>query len=222
MTRATTMLVTLVLGCGTLACRGTATGTEAGGVANNPGAGAATTAGPQPATAADDRLQITLEIKPDVVEDDVPLRTAVLHFRNVGTAPVRFYLPNGEAFRLSISTLRFAPEGAPPLLVPEPHPHGYMVTEADFHLLEPGAEASFDQPFTIDPFRPGGRGPARLAGFEAGKTVSVTWSYENSITRWEGGAQTLDGITAPLFGGEEIPHIWTGELVVRTDWLVPE
>ena len=51
--------------------------------------------------------------------------------------------------------------------------------------------------------------------------MSVTWTYENDITRWEGGAQTLDGVTEPLFGGEEIPHIWTGELVVRTGWVVP-
>lgn len=217
----TSMLVWTVLGLAALGCRGSATGASAGGGSDGPTADGGAPATQRSDTSTDDRLEIWLEIAPGTTPDRVPMRTAVLHFRNVGTGPVRFYLPNGEAFRAGISTLIFAPDTAPPLFVPEPQPHGYVVTEADFHLLEPGAATSFEQPFTIDPFPPGNQPPTRLAGFESGYPVPVSWTYENSLTRWEGGRQTLDGVTQPLFGGEEIPHIWTGKLVVRMEWQIP-
>jgi hypothetical protein len=220
MTR-TKLLVLTVLGLATLGCRGSATGASAGAGPDGPTPGEGASAAQRSDASADDRLEIRLEILPGTTVDRVTMRTAVLHFRNVGTGPVRFYLPNGEAFRAGISTLVFDPDAAPAHVVPEPQPHGYVVTEADFHLLEPGAETSFEQPFTIDPFPPGDGDPARLAGFESGSTVPVRWTYENSLTRWEGGWQTLDGVTQPLFGGEEIPHIWTGQLAVRMEWQVP-
>lgn len=159
---------------------------------------------------------------PTVTMDRVPMRRALLHFRNVGAEPLRVYLPNGEAFRLNISSLFFVPEGGTPLMVPDPHPHGYVVTEADFHLLSPGEERSFAQPFTIDPFAPGaGNQTLRRPGFEPGRAVRVRWTYENRIRRWEGGRQTLDGPTVPLFGGQDIPFLWTGTLAVELAWTVP-
>lgn len=172
--------------------------------------------------AADARLEIQLEIDPTVTMDRVPMRRALLHFRNVGQEPVRVYLPNGESFRANISTLFFTPEVGRPLFVPEPHPHGYVVTEADFHLLAPGERRTFTQPFTIDPFVPGpGLQSRRLEGFAPGRPVRVRWTYENAIRRWPGGAQTLDGPTKTLFGGLDIPHIWTGELAVELAWTAP-
>jgi hypothetical protein len=170
---------------------------------------------------ADGRLEITLEIDPAVTMERVPMRRALLHFRNVGPEPVRIYLPNPDAFRLLISTLAFVPGAGPPLIVPDPHPHGYVVTEADFHLLAPGEVRSFPQSFTLDPFVPGGgMQTRRRAGFEAGQTVRVSWTYENSIRRWEGGRMTADGPTQQLFGGQDIPFIWTGELRTELTWTV--
>ena len=173
--------------------------------------------------AADAHLAIELEIRPAVVMDRVPTRTASLGFRNIGSEPVRVYLPNGETFRAGISTLSFTPEGAPPLFVPNPHGHGYVVTEADFHLLAPGESRSFPQRFTIDPFPPrGSLAPTRLPGFEPGRPIRVRWTYRNQIRRWEGGRQTFDGPTKALFGGADIPHIWTGELSAELAWTAPE
>jgi hypothetical protein len=174
------------------------------------------------APASDGRLEIQLEIAAGVALDRVPLRTAVLHFKNVSGQPLRIYLPTGEPFRASISTLSFAPAGAPPLFEPEPHPHGCVITEQDFPLIAPGASVSFTQRFTIDPVAPGvGNTTHRRPGFEPGKLVPVSWTYQNAITQWKGGAQTLDGPTRELFGGKTIPFLWTGKLSVRATWIAP-
>jgi hypothetical protein len=171
---------------------------------------------------SDGRLEIRLEIRPDVVVDRIPMRTAALHFRNVGSEPLRIYLPVSDAFRFNISTITLSPSSGPPLIVPEPRPHGYVVTEADFHLLQPNEFRAFTQQFTIDPFAPGG-GTAthRRAGFESGNTVQVRWTYENSIQSWQGGTKTLDGPTKQLFDGGNIPYIWTGSLTATQSWTVP-
>jgi hypothetical protein len=170
--------------------------------------------------AQDKGLEIFFEIQPGVRMDQVPMRTAMLRFHNVSTQPVRFYLPRGEAFRAGMSTLRFQ-AGDKLFLEPEPHPHGVVIEEADFPLLAPGEEKSFEQPFTLDPMQPGpGTQTARRPGFEDGKTVQVSWSYTNKIVRWTGGQLTLDGPTKALFGGKDIPFIWTGELTVQASWLV--
>lgn len=175
--------------------------------------------------ARDERLQIQLELLPGVETDRVPMRTARLRFHNIGRDPVRIYLPVSEPFRFNISTISFYPRGEPtgkrPFTAPEPHPHGYVVTEKDFHLIDPGKELIFTQRFTIDPFARGGSGTERRPGFEAGSKIDVRWTYENSITRWEGGVQTLDGPTKRLFEGKEIPWIWTGELSAKLTWTVP-
>lgn len=170
----------------------------------------------------DGRLEIRLEIRPDVVVDRIPMRTANLHFRNVSAEPLRIYLPVSDAFRFSISTITLSPASGPPLTVPTPRPHGYVVTEADFHLLQPNESRNFAQQFTIDPFAPGGGlKSVRRTGFESGSSVQVRWTYENSIERWQGGSQTLDGPTKRLFDGGDIPYIWTGSLTVAQGWTVP-
>jgi hypothetical protein len=183
-----------------------------------PGGATMTKAAAESNRAQDKGLEISFEIGAGVHKDR--MRDAVLRFRNVSTQPVRFYLPRGEAFRAGISTLRFqAGDGI--FIEPEPQPHGVVIDEADFPLLAPGEEKTFAQPFTLDPVPPGpGTQTARRAGFEDGKTARVSWTYENKITRWEGGQQTLDGPTKTLFGGKDIPYIWTGELTVQASWLV--
>jgi hypothetical protein len=124
--------------------------------------------------------------------------TARLWFKNDGAEKARIYLIRSEAFRFPQSTLELPDRSTSggPAPMPPPRPHGYVVTEKDFHLIEPGAEARFEQTLAT-------------RGLKSGKH-RVVWSYSNSITKWAGGAQTLDGPTKRLFGGKEIPFIWTG------------
>ena len=149
------------------------------------------------------------------------MRTIVLHFKNASKDPLRIHLPRAEMFRAGISSITMV-GGDARLSVPEPHPHGYEVTEADFPLLAPGEERTFEQSFSLDPMAPGGgTRTERRKGFESGTRVRVSWSYENRIQRWEGGAQTLDGPTKALFGGNDIPHIWIGKLSAEASWVAP-
>lgn len=151
------------------------------------------------------------------------MRTARLHFRNLSREPLRFYLPQAEAFRAMISDVILKPAHGTALWVPEPRPHGYVITEIDFPLLAPGESRTVTQKFTLDPMLPGrGTTTRRRPGFEAGKQVSVTWVYQNKVTRWQGGLQTLDGPTRTLFEGKPIPHIWTGKLSTKLVWTVPK
>ena len=209
------LVATLVLMAG---CRGA--GAE--GPADSTGRSApGDTAASQSEPATDGKLEIRLEIQAGTQGDDPPMRTALLHFRNRSTEPLRFYLPRPDMFRGSISTLVFWPESGAALSEPEPQPHGYVVTEEDFPLLAPGESRSFPQKFTIDPVSPGGDSE-RAPGFDAGSSVTVRWAYQNRIERWAGGQLTLDGPTKSLFGGERIPHIWLGKLTVSMRWQVPD
>ncbi len=171
---------------------------------------------------SDKRLAISFEIQPGVRIDRVPRRTIVLRFRNPSASdPVRIYLPKSEAFRAAVSVLRFRSNKGASFFEPQPRPHGYTVTEADFHLIGPGEEVTFEQTFTLDPMKRGrGVETVRRAGFEDGATVAVSWSYDNEMTRWEGGATTLDGKSKRLFDGKEIPHIWTGKLSTMASWTI--
>ncbi|MBI4957259.1 MAG: hypothetical protein HY908_34930 [Myxococcales bacterium] len=171
-------------------------------------------------THADDKgLEVWFEISPDVVVERIPMRKAVLHFANRSEQPIRIYLPQSEPFRANISTLHFT-AGDARFAAPDPHPHGYVVTEIDFPLLAPGAEKTWEQPFSLDPMG-AGTGPTRRPGFESGAEVRVRWIYENEVTRWAGGLQTLDGPTKGLFDGKDIPYIWTGKLSVEARWVAP-
>ena len=131
-----------------------------------------------------------------------------LNFRNTGAELRRIYLVNSEPFRAMQSTL-YLDRGAegPPVIQPPPRGHGYVVTEADFHALEPGSMQTFTQTLRL---------PADLAP----GTYQARWVYRNEVERWEGGRQTFDGPTRALFGGERIPGIWTGKLQVRFEVIV--
>ena len=134
--------------------------------------------------------------------------TLTLRMRNTGPQMRRVYMLRSEPFRAMQSTLRLDRGAAgPPEIQPHPRPHGYVVTEDDFHAIEPGQIRTFDQTLRI----PGDLPPG---------TYPVRWTYGNRIERWEGGVQTLDGPTRPLFGGERIPGIWTGTLEYRFEVVV--
>ncbi len=130
-----------------------------------------------------------------------------LMFHNAGEKQRRIYLLKGEPFRALQSTFFLDRGAAGPLVQPEPQPHGYVVTEVDFHPLAPGETRSFTQTLQL----PAALTPGRY---------SVRWEYSNEVERWEGGSQTLDGYTKPLFGGKPIPGIWVGKVEVRFDVVV--
>lgn len=92
---------------------------------------------------------------------------------------------------------------------PAPQPHGYVVSEEDFPLIEPQATRTFSQSLYLHDRE-----------FERGERYIVEWTYKNEVETWEGGVNTLDGPTQQLFGGERIPHIWTGELSTRSAFNV--
>jgi hypothetical protein len=127
-----------------------------------------------------------------------------LMFRNTGKKPRRIYLVKAEPFRVMQSTFFLERDAAAPATPPGPQPFGYVVTESDFHELAPDQTRTFTQTLRL---------PKDLAP----GTYSVRWEYNNDMDRWEGGSQTIDGYTKPLFGGKQIPGIWKGALEVRFD-----
>lgn len=172
---------------------------------------------------SDDRLAIRLEIDPKTTFDRIPMRSAQLHFRNKSDTQLRIFMPVPDAFRANISTLFFTPTAGDPLFVPTPRPHGYMVSEKDFVLLEAHEERTIAQSFTIDPMTPGpGTATARTPGFARGAAVKVRWILENTLTTFPGGVVTFDGPTKALFGGQPVPGLWTGKLTTVITWVVPD
>lgn len=148
-----------------------------------------------------DGLQIRAEVPggPHHAGDELEIK---LHFRTSGSSPRRIYLLQSESFRAMQSTFWFDQKGGPSNIQPEPRPHGIVVGEQDFPQLPAKGERSFTQTLRL----PRELGPGKL---------DVEWTYENTIDRWQGGVQTLDGPTQALFGGERIPGIWLGKLSVR-------
>lgn len=124
-----------------------------------------------------------------------------LELRNDGPTERRIYLIGTPTFRAMQSDLEIlGPDGRAYDRQPDPHPHGYVVSEADFPAIAPGAIARFTQPLFLDP----------KLGANVPGDLQVRWTYHNTIESWAGGAQTLDGVTKPLFGGGRIPGIWLG------------
>ena len=171
--------------------------------------------------ARDDRLEIRLEIVAGVFEDHVPMRMAVLHFRNVGREPLRLYLPVAEASRSLVSSLLFVPAKAPPLLVPAPQPPQSVTSDQDFLLLKPGEALDVSQPFSVEQLGPGGAGPVRRPGFEAGQVIRVWWTYDSTGHRWNAVPGSQHGEPAGALGGSQVPTgLWVGQLRVEASWPV--
>ncbi len=166
-------------------------------------------------------LRLTLTLAPDERVDRVPLRVLELEFTNTSAEPLRIYMPASEPFRAGISSVVIVGTDAV-IAVPEPRPHGYVVTEKDFPLLQPGQSLRFEQSFTLDPMSAGaGTQTKRRDGFASGTHATIHWTYKNTITRWQGGVPTFDGRTQQLFGGGDIPYIWTGKLELSAPWTIP-
>ncbi len=125
-----------------------------------------------------------------------------LGFLNVGTAPRRIYFIRNPVFRSFQSSLYGTTTlGEIRALVPVSPPHGYVVGRDDFPLLEPHAPHLVTQ----------------TLGVEIGAGVHLStleWTYRNRIARWQPGLQTLDGETQRLFGDDEHPDLWVGEIEV--------
>lgn len=125
-----------------------------------------------------------------------------LEFRNDGQDDLRIYLVQTPIFRALQSDLAiFTADGKFLDSQPEPHPHGYVVSERDFPAIPAGTTQRFTQPLHLDPARLGTAG-----------ALELRWTYRNKIESWAGGVQTLDGPTQSLFGGGRIPGIWLGEV----------
>jgi hypothetical protein len=126
-----------------------------------------------------------------------------LEFRNDGQDELRIYLIDTPVFRALQSDLAvLTADGKFLDSQPEPHPHGYVVSERDFPAISPGTTRRFTQPLRLAP---------DSLGSTAGD-LQVRWTYRNKISSWSGGVQTLDGPTKSLFGGGPIPGIWLGEI----------
>jgi hypothetical protein len=177
---------------------------------------------PPQCSATDGRLEIAARLDPEVFVDRIPMRRLRVTLRNVSDAPLRVLWIRPEPVRAGTSSfLVSVPEGRP-LFVPEPRPHGYLIGEDDFVLLAPGQRFEAEQSFSIDPMQPGaGTQTARLPGFVAGAAAKISWTFQNATTRFPGGIQTLDGPTKPLFGGGDVPDLWTGKLNCSFEWIIP-
>lgn len=149
-----------------------------------------------------DNLRIDAEIPTKSVRPGTSLEVS-LRFLNLSTRARKLFLIRSEAFRFGQSTFTLDRGGSgPPIVSPPPRPHGYVVTEEDFHDIDPRGRLAFTQSFRIPPdLAPG--------------AYEVRWVYENAVSQWEGGASTLDGATKPLFDGEPIPGIWLGTIEDR-------
>jgi len=155
-------------------------------------------------------LQIQLVIPDGKIKigDSVKL---TLKFRNCGTENIRIYMINSEPFRFGQSTLTVLLKDHQDLITmqPQPRPHGIVIDESDFHLIEPGKSIKFKQNLYLNDHE-----------FSMPGEHILKWQYKNEVERWSGGVKTLDGKTKRLFRGKDIPFIWLGELEVREKIIV--
>jgi hypothetical protein len=125
-----------------------------------------------------------------------------LVFKNNSNNPINIYLINNEFFRSFQSYFYLLCNGKSKPLINISPPHGYVVTESDFHIISSNSEKIFKQILLIDE-----------AALENDRNnFYLRWIYVNKISRWEGGIETLDGPTKRLFNGKEIPYIWLGKI----------
>ncbi|MCX4241814.1 hypothetical protein [Paraliomyxa miuraensis] len=149
-----------------------------------------------------DNLRIDAEIPPQGIEPGASVVVS-LRFLNLDVRARKLFFIRAEPFRFGQSTLTLDRGGSgPPIVSPPPRPHGYVVTEADFHDIAPRSRLAFSQALRV---------PADLLP----GTYGVRWVYENEITQWKGGVNTLDGPSEVLFDGKPIEGIWVGSLEDR-------
>jgi hypothetical protein len=125
-----------------------------------------------------------------------------LVFKNVSDNPIHIYLINNEFFRSFQSYFYLLSAGQSKMLTDISPPHGYVVTESDFHIISSKSEIIFKQTLLID----------EECLENDINNFYLQWIYVNKISRWKGGIETLDGPTRELFSGKEIPYIWLGKI----------
>jgi len=145
------------------------------------------------------KICIRLKDKKIKLNEDFELS---LVFKNISKYPLRIYLVETEFFRSFQSYFYLLFNGKSKYISNISPPHGYIVTEADFHLVDPNSEIVFKHTLSIDETK-----------IETDSNeIYLNWVYENKISKWEGDITTLDGPTKKLFGGKEIPYIWKGKV----------
>ncbi len=152
----------------------------------------------EPITAAKDALQTSISIvsQESSLADGFEVKMV---FENVSNKPLRVYYIDSPIFNTFQSRHFLIDEnGKKYYISEEPHPHGYVVSQKDFHLIPAYERKVFTQKFdvlnlTIKPYR-------------------LNWIYENCIKRWEGGVRTLNGKTKSLFDDIDISYIWLGRI----------
>lgn len=145
----------------------------------------------------DDRLHTSLAVV-SMSHDTVEIE---MRFENVSNTPLRIYYIDDPIFNGFQSSFYLRSEsGEKKYIGEEPHPHGYAVSQKDFHLILPHKSKSFRQKFKTKSI------------FTSGKANDLVWHYTNRIVKWKGSQQTLDGETKALFDGESIPYIWSGRI----------
>jgi len=147
--------------------------------------------------ADDNALKISMELK-ERTEDTLSVN---LIFKNVSQKPLRIYYIDDPLFsRTQNSFYLIDKHGKRYFELEEgPPPHGYVVSEKDFYLIEAKHKKQFGTRVAVPVKDP----------------LALEWVYSNQISSWRGGAQTLDGKTKILFGGREIPYIWSGSIEKR-------
>jgi hypothetical protein len=174
------------------------------------GSDRAEVAKPPTAPAVWSEIQGGLRVRLEVPSPVTPAESVVtkVHVENTTAAPIRILHVRPEPFRLFTSSLRVWASGKVVSLQPDPHPHGYLLTEEDFIVIPPNAATSYDQTLYLSDAlaQPG--------------TFEVELMFENKTKQFPGGANTLDGVTKPLFEGKELADLWTGTLSVRTPMTV--
>jgi hypothetical protein len=152
-------------------------------------------------------LRISLEVPAAVTRQPTTRGaqaiTTTLHFENRSTKPIRILLVGPEPFRLFNSSMRVWRGNDVVSLQPEPHPHGYLISEKDFFVIAPGASKTFPQTLYV------------TDRFISPGAYEIEWMYENKQRKFPGGANTLDGVTKPLFGGKDVEDLWVGSLSTR-------
>ena len=126
-----------------------------------------------------------------------------LVFENVSEKPLHIYYINDPLFGRTQNRFYMIDKHGKRYFELEepPPPHGYVVSENDFYLIAPQSKKRFSVKVVLPIKNP----------------VSVEWVYSNRVTSLKGGARTLDDKTKALFGGIEIPYIWTGSIETEVE-----
>jgi hypothetical protein len=147
----------------------------------------------------------TLKTSVSLIKLDNHTLAANVTFHNVSNEPLRIYFIENPIFNTFQSMLYVTySDGNIELFSEEPHPNGISVEESDFHLIDVNKSKTFTQKIEF------------IEPRYQGKPIELQWVYKNKITKWEGGKDTLDGVSKQLFDGKEIPYIWTGKIECST------